>query len=243
VERQSDSSGLLRTPEAAPADPRPPIGGVGIARELTTILREAIWSSRLEPGQRLNELHLAAEFGVSRPPLREAIRTLEAEGLVSSVPRRGAFVRVLSARDVREIFTVRYGLESLAGELIVGREDAPAIADRLHRQLDALEAQSGAADLAAVIQADLAFHREMVAAAENLRLLRTWDHAAGEVRLAFTLVDASFFEVAYFEDTHRGLVEALRVRDEERMRGLFVRLRGVTESLERKWDALARTDQ
>jgi DNA-binding GntR family transcriptional regulator len=202
-------------------------------------LRQAIWSSRLQAGQRLNESQLAAEFGVSRPPLREAIRTLEAEGLVSSLPRRGAFVRVLSARDVREIFTVRYALESLAGELIIGRDDAPGIAEKLDRALDRLEAESGKAALATVVEADLDFHRQLVTAAENLRLLHTWEQAAGEVRLAFTLVDASFFQVQYFEETHRGLVEAVRERDERRMRELFVRLREVTESLQEAWEAVS----
>jgi DNA-binding GntR family transcriptional regulator len=217
----------------------PPVGGVGIAREMAAILRDAVWSARLKPGQRLNELHLADEFGVSRPPLREAIRTLEAEGLVSSVPRRGSFVRVLSARDVREIFTVRFGLEALAGELIMRREDAPEIADGLDRNLDHLEGQIGQASLAEVIDTDLAFHREMVASADNLRLLHMWEQAVGEVRLAFTLVEATFYDVAYFEDTHRCLVQALRERDEDRVRGLFIRMRGVTESLERTWEEVS----
>lgn len=229
------SSELGHVPGSANAV-RQPVGGVGLAREMAAILRDAVWSARLKPGQRLNELQLAAEYGVSRPPLREAIRTLEAEGLVSSVPRRGSFVRVLSARDVREIFTVRFGLEALAGELLVVRDDAAEIADGLDRQLDELEAQIGQGDLSQVINTDLGFHRQMVAAAGNLRLLSMWEQAVGEVRLAFTLVDANFFEVAYFEDTHRSLVQALRERDEDRVRELSVGLRGVTESLERKWE-------
>src|SRR6476619_1467188 len=83
------------------------VSGGGLRQEIGDILHEAIWGGVLKPLQRLNEQWLASELGVSRPPLREAIRVLEQEGLVEYVPRRGTFVRTLSGQDVVEIYTVR----------------------------------------------------------------------------------------------------------------------------------------
>jgi DNA-binding GntR family transcriptional regulator len=80
-------------------------------------LREAIIESLLPPGERLSEVSLAQQLNVSRTPVREAFVQLEREGLVSVVPRVGAYVRAVTAREVDEIYTVRAALESLAVEL------------------------------------------------------------------------------------------------------------------------------
>lgn len=77
-------------------------------------LREAIINGTLEPGERLMEIQLAEEMGVSRTPVREAIRKLELEGFVVMVPRKGAYVAGLSMKDIADVFEIRTALESLA---------------------------------------------------------------------------------------------------------------------------------
>jgi DNA-binding GntR family transcriptional regulator len=80
-------------------------------------LREGILFGRFAPGQRLVEIDLTAEFGVSRGPLREAFRRLSVEGLVETIPNRGAMVRRLSFKETAELFQIRSALETLAAQL------------------------------------------------------------------------------------------------------------------------------
>ena len=84
-------------------------------------LRDAIKSGMLAPGQRLMEIQLAEELGVSRTPVREAIRKLELEGYVVMMPRRGTYVANLSIRDVNDVFEIRTALDSLACGLAAER--------------------------------------------------------------------------------------------------------------------------
>ena len=84
-------------------------------------LRQAILKGELEPGERLMEIQLAERLGVSRTPIREAIRKLELEGLVLMIPRKGAEVAKISARSLRDVLEVRRALEELAIELACQR--------------------------------------------------------------------------------------------------------------------------
>ena len=84
-------------------------------------LRQAILKGELEPGERLMEIHLAKRLGVSRTPIREAIRKLELEGLVDMVPRRGAVVASITRMDMRDLLEVRRTLEMLAVEVACER--------------------------------------------------------------------------------------------------------------------------
>ena len=87
-------------------------------------LREAITSGRLAPEERIKQERIAAELGVSRTPVREALHLLEREGLVRLVPRRGAIVQGFTAADVRELYELRELLEPAAAELATVRADA-----------------------------------------------------------------------------------------------------------------------
>lgn len=101
--------------------------------EVVGILRNAIVTQVLKPGERLMQVQLADEIGVSRTPLREAIRILELEGLVIVVPHKGAYVADVSMKDINEVYEVRFALEMLAVSLAAER-----ITDK---ELDALERQ------------------------------------------------------------------------------------------------------
>lgn len=97
---------------------------------LVDSLREGILYGRYAPGQRLIETDLTREFGVSRGPLREAFRRLTAEGLIESIPNRGAAVRRLTRKETRELFEIRTALEVLSAELAARNIDRPGVRGR-----------------------------------------------------------------------------------------------------------------
>ncbi|MBQ4370649.1 MAG: GntR family transcriptional regulator, partial [Oscillospiraceae bacterium] len=120
-------------------------------------LREAILMGDLEPGERLLEISLADKLGVSRTPVREAIRKLELEGLVLMLPRRGAEVASISGKNLRDVLEVRRGLEALTVELVVDHITAEQIAelDEANRHFESL---LGGKNLTAIAEADEHFH-------------------------------------------------------------------------------------
>ncbi len=211
-----------------------PVETGGLRHEISDILREAIWNGLLKPGQRLNEQWLSGEMGVSRPPLREAIRVLEQEGLVVSIPRRGTFVRSLTGHDIFEIYAVRCALEGMAAELLMEHASAREL-DDLEKMIDRLEA-SPPSDLGAVVHQDFEFHRELVRLSRSERLAAMWEQLASQLRLALTLVDPAFFQAGYVELTHRPLIEAIRKRDAQEVWRLSRILLEVGRSLRDRWD-------
>ena len=101
-------------------------------------LRQAILKGELKPGERLMEMQLANQLGVSRTPIREAIRKLELEGLVLMIPRRGAVVAKITEKDLRDVLEVRTSLEKLAIELACQRMPDETIPD-LRQALEAFK--------------------------------------------------------------------------------------------------------
>ena len=212
--------------------PLPSVGGAGIRQEVVEILREAIWQGTLRPGERLNEQWISREMGVSRPPLREAIRVLEQEGLVESQPRRGTFVTDLTGDDIMEIYVVRCALEATAAQALAA--DAPEeVFDELEAYLDS---RNQDLRLSALIEHDLQFHRLLVHHAGNRRLTLMWEQLASQLRLALVRVDPAFFEDEYVEATHRQLVKAIRARDLDLVRAAVKHLLEVGQNLRSQWD-------
>jgi DNA-binding GntR family transcriptional regulator len=206
----------------------------GLRGEVVEILRDAIWHRVLKPGERLNEQALADQLQVSRPPLREAIRVLEMEGLVDSIPRRGAFVRTLDGGDILEIYTARCALEGMAAELVIERASAEAF-DELETRLDAIESGESS-ELPSIISRDLEFHRTLMRHSGNSRLLVLWEQLASQLRLALTLVDPAFFATEYIESTHRPLLNAMRKGDQAETQQHVRELLDVGRSLKNRWD-------
>src|SRR6056297_1354902 len=94
-----------------------PIGRTALAVEITNRLRQMILEGQLQPGEKINEKALTEQFGVSRTPLREALKVLAAEGLLDLIPHRGAVITRQSEAELAEVFRVLAALEGLAGEL------------------------------------------------------------------------------------------------------------------------------
>src|SRR5207302_3628963 len=120
-------------------------------------LRKLILAGEYKPGQRLIEQHLTERLGISRPPLREAMRILQQEGLIVTFPRRGAVVTPLSADDVHEIYTLRFALDRLAIELGVPVRD-PSLLEPLRAALEEMDHAAAAEDLERLLECNIAFH-------------------------------------------------------------------------------------
>jgi DNA-binding GntR family transcriptional regulator len=145
-------------------------------------LRRAIFAGDLPPGGQLVETMLAERFGVSRGPLREAIRQLVDEGLLVTIPYTGTYVIEISAADVAEIFSFRIALESFAFEQVWHRRGAE-FRSRLVGRHAALTAAIDAQDDEASILAELDLHAHVHEAAGHRLLLQSWSNLRGRLQL------------------------------------------------------------
>lgn len=151
-------------------------------------LRRVILSGEIKPGERLIEERLTERFNVSRPPLREALRILQRDGIVQSLPRRGFIVAPITAEDVREIYSLRLALERLAVELGV-----PVTDDSLLEPMrDALDQMRSAAETGRedeMVAANGAFHTGLIGLARHTRLTRWYDSLLMQMQvcMAFNL--------------------------------------------------------
>lgn len=178
-------------------------------------LREAIRKGILEPGERLMEINLAEELGVSRTPVREAIRKLELEGFVVMMPRRGTYVSEISIRDVNEVFEIRSSLESLASGLAAERITAEEL-ETLQRLLVEIGGYIDDGDMEKIVETDMRFHDLLYQASRNSRLVGVINNLREQLTRFRT---ASMSYPGRLKETlkeHRAMVEAIaqgNVRD------------------------------
>lgn len=152
---------------------RTPIAQDGLHRRVADTLRGEIAAGLLKPGERLVELHIARQLGVSQGPVREALRLLEQEGLITHQPRRGVYVTQLSWRDVDEIYSVRAALEGMAARRAL-RYMRPRDFTTLEHLLADMAAAADAGDTVTRIDVAVRFHEAICQFSNHDRLLRTW---------------------------------------------------------------------
>jgi DNA-binding GntR family transcriptional regulator len=147
--------------------PVPPAHGATVAF-IVERLRDAILAGRLQPGSRLVESDLTSRFGVSRGPVREALRRLTADGLIEHWPHRGAVVRRLTEREIRELFLIRIEMEALAARLAAAA-DAPERRARFVASIRPIYADAPR-NPCEYLSENTAFHDAVMALADNLAL-------------------------------------------------------------------------
>ena len=133
-------------------------------------LREAILRGDLVPGERLMELQLAAKLGVSRTPIREAIRMLEQEGLAITIPRKGAIVAGMTEKDMQDVLEIREALEELSVQVACDKITEEEIA-KLQKNMKNFEHSLKTGDLKKMAQADVEFHDVIYQATDNPKLI------------------------------------------------------------------------
>jgi DNA-binding GntR family transcriptional regulator len=176
-------------------------------------IRSSIIDGALPPGSQLHEVELAASFGVSRGPVREALQRLIQEGLLRSEPHRGVFVPVMSADDIVDIYLAREALEGAAVRRIISTERAPAAYKALDRLVRSMEAAEKAEDWKTLASRDLDFHAALVAAAESPRLDRMFTTVISETRLCLSMLTSELESRDFLVQEHREISD--KVRDED----------------------------
>ena len=174
-------------------------------------LRSAILSGRYRPGDHLGEVELAGSLGVSRGTVREALRHLQQEGLVTAGNRGMLRVNSLSSAEVRELFRVRAALEGLAVREVIASPRREAAAETLRAAVERLSDED---EPAARMEADLAFHLLLCQLSGNSMLVEAWQRLEGRMRVAI-LNGAAWQAPMMARDRHVPIVEAIERGDVE----------------------------
>lgn len=182
-------------------------------------LREAIINGKLGPSERLMEIQLAEEMGVSRTPVREAIRKLELEGLVVMIPRKGAYVAGLSLKDIADVFEIRGALEGLAAELAAERATEEEM-EAMERFLMKISEEIESGDLSKVVETDTNFHTLIYQASRNTRLSQIISNLREQIQRSRTTSLSYPGRMKTALEEHRKIVEAISSRDGELARSL-----------------------
>lgn len=216
------------------------IAPLALYQEVAERLRQRIFSHELPAGTWVDEQALAEHYGISRTPLREALKVLASEGLVTLKPRRGCYVTEISERDLDEVFTVMAMLEGECARIAANRaNDADLVQLKaIHAEL---ERAATARDINSFFEANQAFHHELQRLADNRWLLHVIEDLRKVIKLSR---HHSLFSEGRLEqslDEHRAILDALMARDpdgaEQRMRE---HIRSGREALARIADARSR---
>lgn len=177
-------------------------------------LREAIVAGVLQPGERLMEIQLAEELGVSRTPVREAIRKLELEGFVVMVPRRGTYVADLSIKDINEVYEIRTSLDVLAAGLAAERITEEEL-EQMERLLVEIGEYMDKEDIEKIVEVDTKFHDILYRASRNDRLVGIISNLREQFTRFRTVSIAYPGRAKNTLEEHRKLLEAIAQRNVE----------------------------
>ena len=177
-------------------------------------LREAILKGELKPGERLMELQLAARLGVSRTPIREAIRMLEQEGLAVTIPRRGAEVAKMTEKDMQDVLQVREALDELAASIaceMISKEEL----EQLEQAMKDFELAISTKDVKSIADTDMIFHDIIYHATRNPKLVTILNNLREQMyryRVEY-LKDEKNYPILLKE--HREIVEGFTAKNKE----------------------------
>ncbi|GIU56419.1 MULTISPECIES: GntR family transcriptional regulator [unclassified Arthrobacter] len=179
-----------------------------LREQALSALRTAITSGELEPGRHLVETELSDMLQISRGTLREALRQLEQEGLLSAGPRGRLSVRHLDGKEIRDIFAVRAALESLAVRTLCELPDRASVITSLRSAVDAMAA-AAEASLEERIESDLEFHRTLCRLTGNETLLHSWESLEGSIRMSIMFAGIERAVKNMSVDRHHDIVAAI----------------------------------
>jgi DNA-binding GntR family transcriptional regulator len=191
-------------------EPLPSLDRSTLRERALEALRAAILSGQYRPGDHLGEVELAGSLGVSRGTVREALRHLQQEGLVTAGNRAMLRVSSLSPAEVRELFQVRAALEGLAVRQIIGSSRREPAVGALRTALEQLTDEGE--DFPARVEADLAFHLQLCRLGGNSMLVEAWQHLEGRMRIAI-LSGAARQAPMMAHDRHAPIVDAIERGD------------------------------
>lgn len=181
------------------------------------VVREAIIEGRIAPGEQINQADLAKQLAVSRAPLREALKHLESDGLVTNVPYHGTVVTPITRRGIEELQSFRKLLEVFAAELMLQHCSADDL-NEFDTRIDEMERSARTGNVADMNAADVAFHSRIIELSDHQMLQMVWDSYVQQIRRALTLRNQANRDLTFLVQLHRELVAAFRAHDIERVR-------------------------
>ncbi len=210
----------LASPEAE-ADPSlAALRQVPLARLVHKEILSGILGGDLQPGEKISDSALAEKLGVSRMPVREALRDLESSGLVETRKHTGVFVRMPSTREISELYELRAGLDAMAGRKVAA-SPPPDLLDKLTGCNEAMAAAVENKDVLSYYRANLEFHWSIVSAAGNRELMSVYRSVVQRVHTArIKSLSSDVAMMASFQD-HRDIVEAIRAKEPDRCAALM----------------------
>jgi DNA-binding GntR family transcriptional regulator len=179
-------------------------------------VRSALASGAFAPGVRINEVDLSTSLGVSRGTLREALRRLEQEGLLVSVPHRGTFVRDLTPEEVSQVYGVRFALESYAAQCVATRL-TPELKATLNERIDDLKRNVDASDFTSAISSDLHMHEAICEASGNPFLVEQWRSLVGLIAAVMHTAGPELLRPLQDPAEHVALLESIESGDPRRI--------------------------
>lgn len=209
--------------------------------EVADRLREMITRGELSPGERLNERLLTERFGISRTPLREAIKILSAEGLVKLLPNRGATVTTITRADAEDMFQVMAVLEALGGELACQRASEKDLDEikGLHRQMRGFFEEG---ELADYFELNQKIHQKIIDCAGNVELTDAYRRISVRIRRARYMANFSRPRWSEAMDEHERILEALIARDSDRLKSLLAQHLANKSQVIQEWLAETEND-
>ena len=180
--------------------------------EVVSEVRLMILEGELPPGSRVPELELCEHFGVSRTPLREALKVLASEGLIKLLPNRGSLVSEVRADEIEAIFELMEAMERLAGQLIVSRVTDEEIAELEARHREMLK-HDRTADRPRYFRTNQEIHNHIVRLSGNPILAENYESFSRKIMRARSLANLVKLRWNESVEEHEGIMEALRRRD------------------------------
>jgi len=202
-----------------------------LAEQAAEAIVGGIAAGIFKPGERLVEANLAATLQMSRVPLREALKILEAQGIVASTPHRGTFIPAFDDKRIDQICEARIALEKLAlRDAVAKRTELPQLLKRLDAIITTMEQAAGRLDWMGVSKADLSFHRAICDASDNAIVRTLWESLARHVLIVFGQEIRDEKDALIMGPHHRRLRDLIAAGDVEALLreipGHILRLRG-----------------
>jgi len=214
-----------------------PIKPVTLRNRIVEIIRQAIVSGDLAPGDRIVELRLAKQLGVGNTAVREALFELERTGLVTRIPNKGSFITKMTLEDAKQVFRVRKELEGLAVELAIEHMSATDL-EALQGVVDAMKNAAESSDFERFYQNDLEFHRILWRLSENRYLAASLETLVVPLFAFFLIRTRLDFTIDLLgsAERHRQLLDSIRNRHRVRDR-----MAASLDSSELFWEQAGRT--
>jgi DNA-binding GntR family transcriptional regulator len=189
-------------------------GRQSLSADLSGKIRIEILAGQLKNGDKITEQAISERYGVSRTPVREALKNLEAEGLIMMIPNRGAFVTGLPVDDLRDLYTLRMVGEMQAIRWAAVRATKAEI-EAIEESLDFMAFYTGRGDTKRLRAINAAFHKRIAAASHNRILIENLSHLRDYIRYAVHVPSGPEAGLTEILAEHRGIADAFKTGDPE----------------------------